>query len=74
MIRPGLPNDGDPHPSETALDRYWFDELVVNDGIVGELQAIADQVALKTCSNYNTSRILRRRLAPLPAIDVSEPR
>lgn len=43
--RPAFPDDGDPHPSETALDRYPFDDLVLNDGTVEELHAIADRIA-----------------------------
>ena len=45
VMRPGFPDDGDPHPSETALDRYPFDDLVLNDGTVDALHALADQVA-----------------------------
>jgi len=43
--RPAFPDDGDPHPSETALDRYPFDDLVLNDGTVDDLHAIADSIA-----------------------------
>lgn len=43
--RPAFPDDGDPHPSETALDRYRFDDLVLNDGTVDDLHAIADSIA-----------------------------
>lgn len=35
--RPSLPVSGDMHPSETSLDRYNFDRVIVNDGTLEDL-------------------------------------
>ena len=43
--RPGFADDGDLHTSESALDEYAFDHLVLNDGSIDELHAIADRIA-----------------------------
>jgi hypothetical protein len=42
--RPDLPSDGDPHPSESALDDYPVDWIVDNSGTVGDLQRAADDL------------------------------
>jgi len=44
--RPGLPSDGDPHPSESALDDYPVDVVVQNIGSIEALQRTAEEVAL----------------------------
>ena len=43
--RPGLPNDGDRHPSETSLTRHDCDLTVVNRGSLDDLWRVADNLA-----------------------------
>lgn len=57
--RPEFPDDGDPHPSETALDRNPFDDLVLIDGTIDELLEKADYVAARQVSPRGRRRSAR---------------
>jgi len=46
VSRPGFVDDGDTHSSESALDNYPFDHIVLNDGTIEDLHAIADRIAV----------------------------
>ena len=43
--RPGLPDDGDRHPSETSLTARDCDMVVVNGGTVDDLWVVVDNLA-----------------------------
>lgn len=45
IVRPGLPNDGDQHASEIALDDRLVDYVVENTGTVDDLRGLALRVA-----------------------------
>lgn len=48
VVRPSLGQQTDFHPSETSLDRYRFDNEVVNDGSLEDLYA---KVRVLLCGN-----------------------
>lgn len=45
ITRPGFTSEGDPHPSESALDGYRVNFTIANDGTVEALQGRARAVA-----------------------------
>ncbi|WGH21375.1 deoxynucleoside monophosphate kinase [Arthrobacter phage Emotion] len=55
-IERALPDDGDRHPSETALDDYMADFCIFNDGPVEDLQAHARYIAdhVESVESYRT--------------------
>lgn len=42
VVRPGLPDDGDVHVSETELDDYPFEHVIYNDGTIEDLKRAVD--------------------------------
>jgi len=45
VVRPGLKDDGDKHPSETELDAWIANHIVINDHTVTQLHNNADRLA-----------------------------